>query len=72
MIRGMETQTTTPIRFTGSVKNFFNGERSGGYPEGTTVKVLSKVVHDGVCLVRFPGGEETYLSISRLSSNPGR
>lgn len=55
------TETVTEVRFTSRV-----------YPTGTAVRVLSPLVDDGVCLVRFPAGEETYLAAWRLVAPPAR
>jgi hypothetical protein len=55
------TETTVAVNFS---------RRS--YVPGTRVAVLSKLVHDGVCLVRFPMGEETYLAGWRLENPPQR
>jgi hypothetical protein len=63
------TVTTESVKFVGRV---FSQNPGRTYPEGTPVTVFGKVVHDGVCLTKFPGGEETYVSISRLESTPGR
>lgn len=43
-----------------------------GYPVGTVVEVLTPLLYDGVSLCRFPGGEETWLSSSRLTEPPER
>jgi hypothetical protein len=55
------TKTSTEVRFT-----------SKTYPVGTTVEVLSALVHDGVFLARFPGGQETYLAAWRVEDAPTR
>jgi hypothetical protein len=55
------THTTTAVNFVHSA-----------YPAGTGVTVCSALVHDGVCLVRFPQGEETYVAAWRLWNPPAR
>lgn len=62
------TQTTTEVNFCGRV---FSGETSS-YPAGTHVEVLGPLVHDGVALCRFPGGQETYMAAWRLVRPPAR
>ena len=42
------------------------------YPAGTYVRVMSALVDDGVALVRFPEGEETYLAAWRMTTPPER
>jgi hypothetical protein len=56
-----QTITETEVRFSSRV-----------YPVGTKVQVLSGLVHDGVALVRFPEGEETYLAAYRMEQPPQR
>jgi hypothetical protein len=42
------------------------------YPSGTYVRVISGLVHDGVALVSFPEGEETYIAAWRMATPPPR
>lgn len=55
------TTSTTEIRFA-----------TRTYAPGTFIQVLSYLVHDGVCLCQFPGGEETYVAAWRLENPPRR
>lgn len=55
------TITTKPVRFA-----------SREYGVGTEVEILSKLVHDGVFLARFPEGQETWLAAWRVKSPPMR
>jgi hypothetical protein len=57
----MHAILTTEVRFTRK-----------HYKPGTQVEVLSKLVHDGVFLARFPNGEETWLAAWRVINAPPR
>lgn len=57
----MKTNTTTDVNFC-----------SRRYEAGVEVTILSPLVHDGVALCRFPGGEEAYLTAVRLENPPTR
>lgn len=61
MFDSYETLTTVTARFSRVT-----------YQEQTPVTVLSALLHDGVCLVRFPGGEEAWVAAWRLSDPPER
>lgn len=55
------TVTVVPVRFT-----------HRNYDAGTPVRVLGRLVHDGVFLARFPYGEETYIAAWRVKNPPAR